>query len=288
MSALVRSDSPAAASEPREVAYDPIPRRAAISVDEFRREFEKPARPVVLTGVLDRWPARRRWTHDYFAERHGDLDVVALQVKGARVDITRRQAGTYVTVRLGDVIARLRSGQSAGQYVSTPISQLPPELRADFAVPPYCAGARWRRPKLWLGGAGTVMPLHFDVPLNLYALITGAKRFLLYPPRQSRLLYPCGFFSQAPNFAQTDPEAPDPARHPRFAAARPLGCVLRGGEILYVPRGWWHHVRTLEDSIAIGFWYGGIGTAALSGASIAFRRLRGLSAGEWGAAKRAD
>lgn len=278
-------DSAAAAAGPGAVGYDPIPRRAGVGVEEFERSYRKPARPVVLTDVVGRWPAMGRWTHEYFAERYGDLDVVALQVREARVDITRRQPGTYVTVRLGDVIAALRSGASAAQYVSTPVSELPAALRDEFEVPPYCARARWRRPKLWLGNAGTVMPMHFDVPLNLYALVAGSKRFLLYPPRQSSLLYPCGFFSQAPNFSNVDPEAPDLTRYPRFAAARPLGCELRAGEILYVPRGWWHHVRTIEDSIAIGFWFGGVGTAALSGASVAFRRLRGLSAGEWGGAR---
>jgi len=57
---------------------------------------------------------------------------------------------------------------------------------------------------------------------------------------------------------------------------------VRAGDILYVPRGWWHHSRSLQDSIAIGFWYGGHFTAALAGTAEAYRRLRGLSLGEWG------
>jgi hypothetical protein len=267
-----------------EIEFDGIPRIACPDVEEFRRSFEKPARPVVLTGIADRWPAMGRWSLEYFERRFGPSEVVALRVKDGRVDVGGRQPGTFVKVRLGAFIASLRSGQPLIRYVSTPLDQMPRELREDYRVPLYCDRAPWSRPKLWLGSAGTVMPLHFDVSLNLYALVTGKKRFVLYPPAQSRLLYPCGFFSKAPNFAEVDPEVPDRARFPRFANARPLGCVLSGGEVLYLPRGWWHHVRSIEDSIAIGFWYGGYGTAALSTASIAYRRLRGLSAGEWGRA----
>jgi lysine-specific demethylase 8 len=159
---------------------------------------------------------------------------------------------------------------------------MPPAIQQDYRLPELCADAAWRRPKLWLGAAGTVMPLHFDLSLNLYAMVAGRKRFCLFPPSQSLLLYPCGLFSKAPNFAQVDPEAPDPRRFPRFGRARPVGCVLRTGDLLYIPRGWWHHVRTLDDSIAIGFWYGGRGTAALNRASIAYRRLMGQPSGEWG------
>ena len=33
-----------------------------VSTGEFIERFEKPALPVVLTGVVDTWPATERWT----------------------------------------------------------------------------------------------------------------------------------------------------------------------------------------------------------------------------------
>lgn len=41
--------------------------------------------------------------------------------------------------------------------------------------------------------------------------------------------------------------------------------VLRPGDVLYLPAGWWHHVRTLEMSITLNFWWWtwrGVGVAA--------------------------
>ncbi|GME66277.1 clavaminate synthase-like protein [Neofusicoccum parvum] len=45
-------------------------------------------------------------------------------------------------------------------------------------------------------------------------------------------------------------------RFPRFADVR--GCaeaVLRPGECLYVPKGWWHYVRSLSPSFSVSFWW---------------------------------
>lgn len=34
-------------------------------------------------------------------------------------------------------------------------------------------------------------------------------------------------------------------------AERPIECICREGEVVFVPRGWWHIVINLEESIAI-------------------------------------
>ena len=57
--------------------------------------------------------------------------------------------------------------------------------------------------------------------------------------------------------AQVDVEDPQAATvWPRFAEARQWTCVLAPGELLYIPRGWWHHVRALSASFSVSFWFG--------------------------------
>jgi len=36
-----------------------------------------------------------------------------------------------------------------------------------------------------------------------------------------------------------------------YLKVKPLECVLKEGEILFIPRGWWHIAMNLEESIAI-------------------------------------
>ena len=51
-----------------------IDRRHKLSRDEFLREYYATNRPVIITGMMDDWPAMRKWNLDYFAEKFGDRD----------------------------------------------------------------------------------------------------------------------------------------------------------------------------------------------------------------------
>lgn len=39
----------------------------------------------------------------------------------------------------------------------------------------------------------------------------------------------------------------------------PLRCEVAAGEVLYLPAGWWHHVKQLSDGdkpvVAVNYWY---------------------------------
>jgi len=48
-----------------------------------------------------------------------------------------------------------------------------------------------------------------------------------------------------------DPEAPD--AFPPFVT--PIRIVLNVGETLYLPVGWWHHVRQSAFTAAVNWWY---------------------------------
>lgn len=37
--------------------------------------------------------------------------------------------------------------------------------------------------------------------------------------------------------------------------ADPFHITLREGETLYLPAGWWHHVRQTDITIALNWWY---------------------------------
>lgn len=45
------------------------------------------------------------------------------------------------------------------------------------------------------------------------------------------------------------------ARHPGLGEARFIECVLREGELLFIPRGWWHYVWALDVSASVSFWW---------------------------------
>jgi hypothetical protein len=101
------------------------------------------------------------------------------------------------------------------------------------------------RTSLWLGPKGTVTPLHHDTTNILLTQIHGRKQFLLAAPHELSMLR-----AARGVYVDLDPESPDLDRHPWWRDIAVHRVVLQPGESLFLPAGWWHHVRALDVSIS--------------------------------------
>ncbi|MBD5027399.1 cupin-like domain-containing protein, partial [Xanthomonas citri pv. citri] len=75
---------------------------------------------------------------------------------------------------------------------------------------------------------------------NIAVALVGRKEFTLYHPSDGENLYVNGKYDPGTSCCDVDPYAPDLARHPRFAKARPAVVVLEPTDGLFVPRYFWH------------------------------------------------
>ena len=98
---------------------------------------------------------------------------------------------------------------------------------------------------------------------GLHAMILGKKVFKLFDPytnekcfRRKRIW---GKFHQS----VVDIDNPDLEKHPEFKDAKILEIELNPGEMLFIPKLWWHHVTTTEPAIAINFWFQHLGSEKL-------------------------
>ncbi len=253
-----------------------VERIAAPSLAVFEREYRRPGRPVILTGLMEDWPARR-WTLASLRSRYGEHQVKAVRTSAGRVVQSVSEGIPYESIRFGEYLDLLEAQGVPNRYMVFPISDVLPELFQDFVVPAYCRDAPWFRARFWLAAANTRSPLHRDPPDNLYAQIFGTKRFVLFGPGDSRNLYPHPLWSQLPDFSQVDFDQPDLTRFPRYAQAVPISCEVGPGEVLYLPRTWWHYVASLEQSASVSLWWATGARAALALAGQAYVKLRRLS-----------
>jgi lysine-specific demethylase 8 len=56
-------------------------------------------------------------------------------------------------------------------------------------------------------------------------------------------------------FSPVNVEQPDLERFPLYRDATPIEFVLGPGEMLFLPTHWPHHVRSLDFSISMNFWW---------------------------------
>ncbi len=113
-----------------------------------------------------------------------------------------------------------------------------------------------------LAGGWVTTPAHFDESNNLACVVSGRRRFTLFPPEQISNLYigPFGHAPTATPISLVSLENPDYARFPRFreALASALVAELEPGDAIYMPALWWHHVQSLAKyNILVNYWWKG-------------------------------
>ena len=242
----------------------------------FKRDHVGRREPVVLHALAADWPAVRHWTFDYLAREFATVPVTAAVIEEGRVLTDPRVGVVHRTLSLGEFVRGLRAG-GGDRYVMTRMEHLPDGLRAETPVPPYVAGAPWLSAKLWISATGMVSYMHRDLADNLHVQVVGHKRFTLVSPGQSAMLYPRRLSDSIPNGCAVDIEHPDVERFPRSRSLQPMVAELAPGDAIYIPRRWWHHVRTLEASASVNFWWADGVQRLLVVAGDTFKRLRGIS-----------
>lgn len=232
-----------------------VERRAGVSRAEFYEQYYAANRPVILQDLLYKWPAMTSWTPAYLRSKVSEelVEIMANRDSDPHYEVNSERHRKLL--RFADYVDMVYSGRVTNDYYMVanngffrrPGAQA---LLADFsAFPEYLDPATAdRQCFFWFGPAGTVTPLHHDGCNILVCQVAGQKHFNLIPANQWPFIYTePGFFSGI------DVEQPDLDRRPQFRKATVLEVTLEPGEVLFIPVGWSHQVRTLEPSIMISF-----------------------------------
>ena len=232
-----------------------VERRVSLSRDEFLDEFYSQNKPVVLTGIMNNWKALNLWNPQYLKQHYGTATVEVQANRNSDPEYELNVEKHRRKVLLKDYIDWIvEKGESNDCYMVANNQNLDREdlkgLMNDLEVFPEYLNPEdtSRRVFFWFGSAGTITPLHHD-PVNLMlAQVLGRKRILLIPPRQTPFLY-----NHVGVFSQVDPENPDFNKYPLYQNINPIELILKPGEVIFIPVGWWHHVRALDVSISVSF-----------------------------------
>lgn len=239
--------------KPDWLTTDNIEKRTDLSVADFITDFEEPNKPVLLRNALSSWPALKKWTRDYLLTHTKDV----------------RFAAGPITLTLPDYFRYSDSAEEERPlYIfDSKFAEKAPQLALDYEVPIYfredlfsILGEEERPDYRWLiaGPARSGSSFHIDPNSTSAwnAVVKGAKKWVMYPPE----VVPPGVFP-SPDGADVATSVSitewfmnfyaETRRGGGAAGVRPVECVCRAGEVVFVPRGWWHVVINLEESVAI-------------------------------------
>uniref|UniRef100_A0A8D0HM90 HSPB1 associated protein 1 n=1 Tax=Sphenodon punctatus TaxID=8508 RepID=A0A8D0HM90_SPHPU len=118
-------------------------------------------------------------------------------------------------------------------------------------------GRNGRESTLWIGSAEANTPCHVDsYGCNLVLQVQGRKRWHLFPPEETSFLYPTRIpYEESSIFSQVNVVNPDLKNFPLFKRAQAHVVTLNPGQVLFVPRRWWHYVESIDQStVSINSW----------------------------------
>jgi len=99
---------------------------------------------------------------------------------------------------------------------------------------------------LWIGPEGTVTPCHHDLTNNLFMQVHGEKAFQL-ASSFCLLEVENDFHCYTRSSLAELEESREKQGLPRIS----VNVVLSPGDVLFIPLGWWHEVRSLSPSISV-------------------------------------
>jgi hypothetical protein len=232
------------------MAPQAVPRRERLSREAFLHEHYLCNRPVIITGMLDDWPVRGKWSLDWLEAQFGEREVEVQFGRCADADYEMNSIAHKRCMPFGEYLALVEASGITNDFYMTANNdgrnrQALEELWQDMPLlPEYLDGER--KGFFWLGPAGTITPFHHDLTNNFMIQVMGRKRVRLIAPCETPKLQ-----NQRHCFTPVDGRDIDLRRFPSMAGVPVIDCELAPGEILFLPVGWWHFVEALDISLTI-------------------------------------
>ncbi|DBA90535.1 TPA: Lysine-specific demethylase 8 [Trebouxia sp. C0004] len=198
--------------------------------------------PLVVTGAMNNWQARD-WTRSDLMQ-YGDT-IVPVEIShngGDYRDLhnasSTRRFEADLEVPLSAVLQSMQDTDTRQQ----PVQSLLYAAQVDLIslIPAL--------------EQGTITPLHCDPYFNLFCQIWGSKYIRIYDRKHAQQLHP---FSNPflRNTSQVRVEKVDSKMFPSFDQVPYLECHLMPGEMLFMPKKFWHFVQALEPSWSVSYWW---------------------------------
>lgn len=227
----------------------PVKSAENISSEAFILNHMKACKPIILKDFIEQnSPAYQKWNYKYFKEIAGETKV---NVYGSELESIDRVASKPVAeTTFSEYLDLISTKTTEYRLFLFNLLSIKPELKDDLHYRDVTKGKvlKWL-PFMFFGGKGSITRNHIDIDMS-HVFITqfqGIKRIWLFPWEQSDLMYKLPYnFHSLVNLQEADYE-----KYPALKHLKGYEAVIKPGETLYIPSGWWHYIQYETEGYSV-------------------------------------
>ena len=213
-------------------------------------------RPVIIRGGIKDQKYFRDWkSDDYMVKNFGRTSVMVEKAK-----VEDRAANTPMEDMPLSEYIKGYSKPGNEWYI---VQDVYPHMLKDIAMPKQLEchemNNGFNMVVMWFSSGGTSSVLHSDEQENILSIVQGTKELLLWSPDQYKNIYALvGETADRPGIAPINQRSVDMELFPRVAEAVYQKASLQEGDMLYIPRKWFHQVespRAAGRNLGVNYWF---------------------------------
>jgi len=219
--------------------------------------YEQAHFPCVITGELHSWPALAKWRPPWTRLVRKINPIEPLDIAVSQEEFSGAvKSQSYESLGFKEflMLSELNAEEPINFYMAQcPImswdksaeeTALRP-LLSDIRLPKVLKGKNLQV-NMWMNVSPVKSAFHYDSYHNFLCCVHGKKLITLVPP--NTLVKSNPLFSESYNHLESS--------LPKHA--NKLQVSLLPGQVLFIPEGWWHHVQSAPNTVAISFWWKGV------------------------------
>jgi len=232
-----------------ELDLERIPKVKTLTKKAFLRDYFRPQKPVVIENFIDDWPALHKWNLDYIKEVAGEKEVPLYDDRPVKHDEGFNEP--HAKMKMADYIDLLKSKPTKYRIFLWNVLKEVPVLQRDFKFPDFGIRLMKGLPMLFFGGTDSHTFMHYDIDLaNIFHFhFEGKKQCILFSQKETKHLYkiPHSLITRE----DIDFANPDLKKWPALKNAKGHIAYLEHGNVLYIPEGYWHHMKYLTPGFSM-------------------------------------